>query len=110
MLRRLAKQAVPGVPIHFKIVYMQQELSEFPNTTARQYIQSNTNVNGDKNKMELIDRECQLNTQLEAATDSEEIAYLAECLSEVADELDKIDSKSSDEGTASDILLVVTVF
>lgn len=76
---------------------MQQELAELPNTTAREYLQSSTNSFGEKNKLQLQEREKQLNEQLETTTDSDEISYLAECLADVSDELDKVEKGDYDE-------------
>lgn len=37
-MRRLAKQSIPGVPLHFRFGYVQQEIPAIDNVTVLDYI------------------------------------------------------------------------
>lgn len=70
LLRRLAKQSIPGVPLHFRFGYVQQEIPVIDNVTVLDYIlRGAASTESLEESLEALkEEEAELESQLEVNT------------------------------------------
>ncbi|RYH28356.1 ATP-binding cassette domain-containing protein [archaeon] len=100
LLRRMAKQTIPGIPLHFRFGYVQQELLVAEDCSVLDYVLSR--VGGaaggvDDQLNTLRDEEAELEAEMEKETDSERLGQLAEQLCDVVEQMEALEKHSAEE-------------
>lgn len=95
LLRRLARQSIPGVPLHFRFGYVQQELPLPADANVLDYI-----LRGAVSTEDLQDTLYQLHVEettlenlMEGEDDTEKVSMLAEQLCELAERIEDVESR-----------------
>ena len=99
----MARGAIPGLPTHFKIVYMQQELSSVADEslTLEKFIQQELNASNISRLSALRTEEQELEEAVEqcasnGSDSSEELSRLSERLCVIAEDIENLEKSQDD--------------
>eukprot|EP00599_Poterioochromonas_sp_BG-1_P013677 CAMPEP_0173162958 /NCGR_PEP_ID=MMETSP1105-20130129/19625_1 /TAXON_ID=2985 /ORGANISM="Ochromonas sp., Strain BG-1" /LENGTH=739 /DNA_ID=CAMNT_0014082903 /DNA_START=191 /DNA_END=2410 /DNA_ORIENTATION=- len=96
LLRRIAKQSIPGIPLHFRFGYVQQELLVTEDVTVLDYILK-ANAENETILLERLEslraEEKEIEELMDNTTDNDELGDLAEKLCDISDKIDATEQK-----------------
>eukprot|EP00981_Chlorochromonas_danica_P002656 scaffold521_cov177-Ochromonas_danica.AAC.10 len=99
LLRRLAKQTLPGIPLHFRFGYVQQELPLAEDMTVMDYIlKAKTALASPLERYEELKKvEAELEDLMEKEEDNEKLSELAQQLCDLVEEMEKVEVEVEEE-------------
>eukprot|EP01031_Cornospumella_fuschlensis_P034440 gene34440-41684_t len=100
LLRRMAKQTIPGIPLHFRFGYVQQELLVAEDCSVLDYVLSKgagAAGNVEDQLSALRDEETELEAEMEKESDNERLGQLAEQLCEVVEQIEALERQSAEK-------------